>query len=109
MMGFDTIFPQATGGGSPPQRRITEGDWKDRFGLGLVTAIAVSSHPLCIGLREMLNNRAYVDLDRADLPVMLNLLVAQSLPAPVPGLPDSGPFTAEKVQQMLADPRPGEG
>lgn len=88
----------------PMDRRITEGAWKDRLGLGLVTAIAVSTHPLCVGMREMLNNRQHVDLDRPDLPVMLGMAVAQGLPAPIDGLEDSGPLTTEKVAQVLGAP-----
>lgn len=82
-------------------RHITEGAWKDRLGFALVTGIAASTHPICVGLKEMLNNRRYVDLDRPDLPVLLGQMVALSLPAPVDGLPGSGPITAAKVAEVL--------
>lgn len=85
-------------------RHITEGAWKDRLGFALVTGIAASTHPICVGLKEMLNNRRYVDLDRSDLPVLLGQMVALSLPAPIEGLPGSGPITAEKVAEVLGAP-----
>lgn len=86
---------------APLPRHITEGAWKDRLGFALVTGIAASTHPICVGLKEMLNNRRYVDLDRPDLPVLLGQMVALSLPAPVDGLPGSGPITAAKVAEVL--------
>lgn len=82
-------------------RHISEGAFKDRLGAPLVVGIAASSHPVCLGLREMLNNRDFIDLDRADLPVMLAQMVALQLPAAVPRMPGSGPLTAEKVAQVL--------
>lgn len=84
-----------------PPRHITEGAWKDRLGFALVAGIAASTHPICIGMKEMLNNRAHVNLDRPDLPVLLGMMVEQSLPEPIPGLPGSGPITAEKVAEVL--------
>lgn len=85
-------------------RHITEGAWKDRLGFALVAGIAASPHPICIGMKEMLNNRAHVDLDRPDLPVLLGMMVEQSLPEPIPGLPGSGPITADKVDEVLGGP-----
>ncbi|MFC7408704.1 hypothetical protein [Hydrogenophaga atypica] len=82
-------------------RHITEGAWKDRLGFALVAGIAASTHPICIGMKEMLNNRAHVNLDRPDLPVLLGMMVEQSLPEPIPGLPGSGPITADKVAEVL--------
>lgn len=87
-----------------PPRHITEGAWKDRLGFALVAGIASSPHPICLGLKEMLNNRRHVDLDRPDLPVLLGNMVALGLPEPIPGLPGSGPITAEKVAEVLGGP-----
>lgn len=87
-----------------PLRHITEGAMKDRLGFGLVTAIAASTHPVCIGVREMLNNRDFIDLDRPDLRAMLSLMVDLSLPAPVAGLAGSGPLTVERAAEVIEGP-----
>ncbi len=82
-------------------RHITEGAFKDRLGFALVTGIAASTHPVCLGLREMVNNRNFIDLDRADLPVLLGQMVALSLPEAIPGIDGSGPLTSGKVTSVL--------
>lgn len=97
------VAPDAPAPDTRP-RHITEGAWKDRLGFALVAGIASSTHPICLGLKEMLNNRRHVDLDRPDLPVLLGNMVALSLPAPIEGLPGSGPITAEKVAEVLGAP-----
>lgn len=86
---------------APLPRHITEGAFKDRLGFALVTGIAASTHPVCLGLREMINNRNFIDLDRADLPVLLGQMVALSLPVAIPGIDGSGPLTSEKVTAVL--------
>ena len=86
-----------------PPRHITEGAFKDRLGFALVTGIAASTHPVCIGLREMVNNRNFIDLDRADLPALLGQMVTLSLPTAIPGVDGSGPLTSGKVTAVLTD------
>lgn len=94
---------------APAQRRITVGAFKDRLGLPLVVGLSVSSHPLCVGSREYLYDRAWIDLDRADLRSTLLALVALQLPSPVAGVPGSGPLTAQDVARVLdVDPSADE-
>lgn len=98
---FQMQAPAAHVPAAKPVRHITEGAFKDRLGFALVTAIAASSHPICLGLQAMLNNRDFIDLDRPDLPEMLGAMVALQLPEPVEGLAGSGPITASKVDEVL--------
>lgn len=84
-------------------RHIANGAFKDRLGAD-APAIAVSAHPACVAVREMLYDRKYVDLDSPTVVQMLNLLMATAQPDPHPLFDGSGPMTPEKVEAILAAP-----
>ena len=86
-------------------RQITVGDFKDRLGANAL-AIAVSTHPICIALKEMLYDRGMVDLDSTQLYDYLMLLVNNNLPEADPNFPGSGPLTLAAVKQILELPEP---
>lgn len=85
-------------------RRITTGALKDRIGAIKTMAIATSTHPVCIGVREMISGRDYIDLDRPDVRDLLMLLVAVSQPEAVPYFPGSGPLTEQEVDLIVGAP-----
>lgn len=85
----------------PPH--ISVGAFKDRLGANALS-IAVSTHPVCIALREMLYDRKFVDLSRSDVRGMLMLLVSNSLPDAIEFFPGSGPLTAQQVDDILTTP-----
>lgn len=88
---------------NPTVRRISVGAFKDRLGMDAL-AIAVSNHPVCVALREMLYDRKWIDLDRPDAGRFLDMLVAANEPAANPLFPGSGPMTPEKRAQILGAP-----
>jgi len=67
-------------------------------------AIASSSHAACLALRGILEDRTYVDLDRADLPVLLGMLQTAGQPAANAMFPGAGPITNEKIITLLTSP-----
>lgn len=86
-------------------RPITVGEFKDRLGWNAM-AIAVSTHPICIALKEMLYDRQILDLDSTRLYEYMMLLVNNSLPVADPNFPGSGPLTEEQVKRILEIPLP---
>lgn len=87
-----------------PQRYITPGRFKDRLGAMRVMAIANSTHPVCVGVRALMEGRQYIDLDEPATAQMLGLLVAAEQPEAHPLLPGSGPLTEADVEQILTAP-----
>ena len=67
-------------------------------------AIASSTHPACLALRGILEDRNYVDLDRADLPVLLGMLQSTGQPAINALFPGAGPITSDKIITLLTSP-----
>ena len=88
---------------NPARRHISIGAFKDRLGMDAL-AIAVSTHPVCVALREMLYDRRWIDLDRPDAGRFLDMLVAANEPAANPLFPGSGPMTPKKRAQILDAP-----
>lgn len=86
-------------------RPISVGEFKDRLGWNAF-AIAVSTHPICIALREMLYDRQLVDLDSPRLYEYLMLLVNNNLPVADPNFPGSGPLTQDMINIVLDIPPP---
>lgn len=84
-------------------RHVSVGAFKDRLGVDAL-AIAVSTHPICVALREMLYDRKVVDLDRPDTGRFLDMLIAAGEPAANPLFPGSGPMTTEKMVVILGAP-----
>ena len=84
-------------------KRISVGAFKDRLGMDAM-AIAVSEHPVCIALREMLYDRRHVDLASANLCAFIDMLIATNEPAASPVFPGSGPMTEAKKQAILTAP-----
>lgn len=82
---------------------ITVGAFKDRLGINAL-ALAVSANPVCVAMREMLYDRSFVDLDRADLRSYLMMLVNNNLPEARPEFPGSGPLTEQMVDDILGAP-----
>jgi hypothetical protein len=80
---------------------ITVGSLKDRMGMDAL-AIAVSSHPVCVALREMLYDRKFIDLDRPQTSQFLDMLINASQPAADPNFPGSGPMTEAKKSLILS-------
>ena len=80
---------------------ITVGSLKDRMGMDAL-AIAVSSHPVCVALREMLYDRKFIDLDRPQTAQFLDMLINASQPAADPNFPGSGPMTESKKNLILS-------
>lgn len=87
----------------PLPRHITVGAFKDRLGVNALS-LAISTNPICIALREMLYDRAYVDLDRQDLAQYMQILVDNNLPEASPLFPGSAPLTQDYVNSILSDP-----
>jgi hypothetical protein len=88
---------------NPTVRRISVGAFKDRLGMDAL-AIAVSNHPVCVALREMLYDRKWIDLDRPDAGRFLDMLIAAGEPAANPLFPGSGSMTTEKKAVILGAP-----
>lgn len=86
-------------------RLLTVGEFKDRLGWNAM-AIAVSTHPICIALKEMLYDRQVLDLDSPRLYEYMMLLVNNGLPSADPNFPGSGPLTEEQVRRILDIPLP---
>jgi hypothetical protein len=86
-----------------PPKWITVGAFKDRLGINAL-ALAVSTNPICTALREMMYDRAYIDLERQDLAQYLQLLVVNNLPEARPEFPGSGPLTQEIVDNIITAP-----
>lgn len=90
----------------PPDPRlwwIDVGPFKDRLGLdGL--AISVSTHPVCAAVREQLYDRAFVDLQGAQLAQMLGMLKAAAQPTANPVFAGSGPMTDAKILAITTTP-----
>lgn len=84
-------------------RLISVGEFKDKLGMNAL-AIAVSTHPICIALKEMLYDRPAIDLDSTRLYEYMMMLVNNNLPEADPNFPGSGPFTEEMVKIVLEVP-----
>ena len=84
-------------------RHLSVGAFKDRLGMDAL-AMAVSSHPVCVAVREMLYDRKLVDLDRPDLQAFLGMLMAAGQPEENPVFPGAGPMTEAKIAAILAAP-----
>jgi hypothetical protein len=84
-------------------KRISVGAFKDRLGMDAL-AIAVSDHPVCVALREMLYDRKHVDMSRPDVRGFLDMMIATGQPVASPMFPGSGPMTAEKKASILEAP-----
>ncbi|MFZ9959371.1 MAG: hypothetical protein ACO3GP_03175 [Candidatus Limnocylindrus sp.] len=84
-------------------KRISVGAFKDRLGMDAL-AIAVSGHPVCVALREMLYDRKHVDMSRPDVRGFLDMMIVAGQPEASPVFPGSGPMTAEKKAAILDTP-----
>lgn len=84
-------------------RHLSVGAFKDRLGVDAL-AIAVSDHPVCVAVREMLYDRKLVDLDRPDAQAFLGMLMSTNQPAANPLFPGSGPMTEAKIEAILGAP-----
>ena len=84
-------------------RQISVGAFKDRLGVDAL-AIAVSAHPVCVAVREMLYDRKAVDLGRPDAAAFLGMLAAAGQPEASPLFPGSGPMTQDKITAILSAP-----
>lgn len=99
----DGVFQEPDSASLVIQRpnHITVGSLKDRMGMDAL-AIAVSSHPVCVALREMLYDRKFIDLDRPQTAQFLDMLINASQPAADPNFPGSGPMTESKKNLILS-------
>ena len=85
-------------------KRIHVGAFKARLGVDAL-AIAVSSHPVCVALREMLYDQDKgVALDSPTLSMYLDMLISSDQPEASAYFPGSGPMTAEKKANILNAP-----
>lgn len=87
---------------SPPENEwwITANGFIGRMGMdGL--AIGASAHPVCVALRSVLASNPYVDLAGAQVSGLLDLLIANSLPAADANFPGSGPVDSTKKTAWL--------
>lgn len=84
-------------------RHLSVGAFKDRLGVDAL-AIAVSAHPVCVAVREMLYDRKLVDLDRPDAQAFLGMLMTTNQPEANPLFPGSGPMTEAKIAAILGAP-----
>lgn len=87
----------------PPSPEISVGAFKDRLGMDAL-AIAVSQHPVCMALKEMLYDRPDVDLNSPTVSRFLDMLIATAQPDAHPMFPGSGPMTEEKKTVILTTP-----
>lgn len=79
------------------------GPFKDRLGMDTL-AIAASSHPVCLAVKEMLYDRKYIDLRDPKVTQLLDILIATSQPDTSPYFPGSGPMTAQKKDIIINAP-----
>lgn len=82
---------------------IDVGPFKDRLGMDTL-AIAASTHPVCLGVKEMLYDRKYIDLKDARVAQLLDILIATAQPAASAYFPGSGPMTEIKKDIILNTP-----
>ncbi len=82
---------------------VDVGPFKDRLGMD-IGAIASSSHSACLGVREFLLGRQYVDLRDPLVGSLMDVLIANNQPAPDPVWPGSGPMTPAKKLAVLTTP-----
>lgn len=82
---------------------IDVGPFRDRLGMDTL-AIAASTHPVCLGVKEMLYDRKYIDLKDPRVSQLLDILIATTQPASSPYFPGSGPMTLIKKDLILNTP-----
>ena len=79
------------------------GPFKDRLGMDTL-AIAASSHPVCLAVKEMLYDRKYIDLKDPKVSQLLDILIATSQPDASAYFPGSGPMTPQKKDIIINTP-----
>ena len=82
---------------------VDVGSFKDRLGMD-IGAIAASQHSACLGVKEFLNGRKYVNLRDPKVSLLLDVMIANNQPAADPVWPGSGPITAAKKAVVLDTP-----
>ena len=82
---------------------IDVGPFRDRLGMDTL-AIAASTHPVCLGVKEMLYDRKYIDLKDPRVSQLLDILIATDQPTASPYFPGSGPMTLIKKDLILNTP-----
>lgn len=82
---------------------IDVGPFRDRLGMDTL-AIASSTHPVCLGVKEMLYDRKYIDLKDQRVSQLLDILIATNQPAASAYFPGSGPMTLVKKDLILNTP-----
>ncbi len=82
---------------------VDVGPFKDRLGMD-IGAIAASQHSACLGVKEFLNGRKYVNLRDPKVSLLLDVMIANNQPAADPVWPGSGPITAAKKAVILGTP-----
>lgn len=90
----------------PPDARlwwIDVGPFKDRLGMD-IGAIASSQHSACLGVREFLLGRKYVNLQDPKVALLMDVLIATNQPTADPVWPGSGPLTPSKKAAILTTP-----
>lgn len=79
------------------------GPFKDRLGMD-IGAIAASQHSACLGVREFLLGRKYVNLRDPKVSALMDVLIATNQPTADPVWTGSGPMTADKKAVILTTP-----
>ena len=82
---------------------VDVGPFKDRLGMD-IGAIASSTHSACLGVREFLLGRLYVDLRDPKVELLMDVLIVNNQPVHDPVWPGSGPMTPEKKAAILTTP-----
>ncbi len=82
---------------------VDVGPFKDRLGMD-IGAIASSQHSACLGVKEFLNGRKYVNLRDPKVSLLLDVMIANNQPAADPVWPGSGPITVAKKAVILDTP-----
>lgn len=82
---------------------VDVGPFKDRLGMD-IGAIAASQHSACLGVKEFLNGRKYVNLRDPKVALLLDVMIANNQPAADPVWPGSGPITVAKKAAILDTP-----
>jgi len=82
---------------------IDVGPFRDRLGMDTL-AIAASTHPVCLGVKEMLYDRKYIDLKDPRVAQLLDILIATAQPTANVYFPGSGPMTLIKKDIILNTP-----
>jgi len=82
---------------------VDVGPFKDRLGMD-IGAIASSQHSACLGVKEFLNGRKYVNLRDPKVSLLLGVMIANNQPAADPVWPGSGPITMAKKAVILDTP-----